>query len=105
VYCCIGRSRKQSSLRKRQQCKWNQWNGFYVVGYHSIMWKQAYLANDNETWVDDFGLVSMMACFAWTKRVGQWTSLDQRLKNESRMHKWGNAKQRLNDKGHNSYWI
>jgi hypothetical protein len=24
VYCCIGRSRKQSSLRKRQQCKWNQ---------------------------------------------------------------------------------
>ena len=24
----------------------------------------------NETWVDDFGLVSIMACFAWTRRVG-----------------------------------
>ena len=23
----------------------------------------------NETWVDDFGLVSIMACFAWTRRV------------------------------------
>jgi hypothetical protein len=23
----------------------------------------------NETWVDDFGLVSIMACFAWTTRV------------------------------------
>ena len=22
-----------------------------------------------ETWVDDFGLVSIMACFAWTRRV------------------------------------
>jgi hypothetical protein len=22
----------------------------------------------NETWVDDFGLTSMMACFAWTKK-------------------------------------
>ena len=24
----------------------------------------------NETWVDGFGLVSIMACFAWTRRVG-----------------------------------
>jgi hypothetical protein len=24
----------------------------------------------NETWVDDFRLVSIMACFAWTRRVG-----------------------------------
>ena len=23
----------------------------------------------NETWVDDFGLVSIMACFAWTRIV------------------------------------
>jgi hypothetical protein len=30
----------------------------------------------NETWVDDFRLVLMMACFAWTKRVGQCTSFD-----------------------------
>jgi hypothetical protein len=31
----------------------------------------------NETWVDGFGLVSIMACFIWTRRVGQWTSFDQ----------------------------
>jgi hypothetical protein len=31
----------------------------------------------NETWVDGFGLVSIMACFAWTRRAGQWTSFDQ----------------------------
>ena len=23
----------------------------------------------NETWVDDFGLVSIISCFAWTRRV------------------------------------
>ena len=23
----------------------------------------------NETWVDDFGLVSIMVCFAWTRKV------------------------------------
>jgi hypothetical protein len=33
----------------------------------------------NETWVDDFELVSIVVCFAWTRRVGQWTSLDQEL--------------------------
>jgi hypothetical protein len=31
----------------------------------------------NETCVDGFGLVSIMAYFAWTRRVGQWTSFDQ----------------------------
>ena len=55
----------------------------------------------NETWVDDFGLVSIMACFAWTRRVGQWTSFDQGLKNESRVYKWENVKQRWNDKADN----
>jgi hypothetical protein len=40
-----------------------------IVGYHCIMWKQACLANINETWVENFGLVSTMACFAWTRRV------------------------------------
>jgi hypothetical protein len=55
----------------------------------------------NETWVDDCGLVLIMACSARIRRVGQWTSLDQGLKNESRVHKWGNVKQRWNDKGDN----
>ena len=45
VYSCIGGLWKQSSSSERQQCKWNLWNGLYVVGYHSIMRKQAYLAN------------------------------------------------------------
>jgi hypothetical protein len=31
----------------------------------------------NKTWVDGFGLVSIMACFTWTRRVRQWTSFDQ----------------------------
>jgi hypothetical protein len=41
----FGRLWKQSSSSIRQQCKWNWWNDFYIVGYHSIMWNQAYLAN------------------------------------------------------------
>jgi hypothetical protein len=54
----------------------------------------------NKTCVDDFELVSIVACFAWTRRVGQWTSLDQGLENESRVYKWGHTKQRSNNKGH-----
>ena len=35
-----------------------------VSGESKHIWQMV-----NETWVDDFGLVSIMACFAWTRRV------------------------------------
>jgi hypothetical protein len=67
-YCHARRLQKQSRLSRRQQCKCNWWNGFFVVGYHSIeskhIWQMA-----NETWVDDFGLVSIMVSFAWVKNA------------------------------------
>jgi hypothetical protein len=43
-------------------------------GSAALIWPLA-----NEIWVDDFELVSIVASFAWTRRVGQWTSLDQEL--------------------------
>jgi hypothetical protein len=55
----------------------------------------------NKTWADDFGLVSIVDCFSWTGRVWYWISVDQVLKNDSRVHKWENIKQRWNDKGDN----
>jgi hypothetical protein len=59
----------------------------------------------NETWVDDFVLVSIVDWFSWTRRVWYWISLNQVLKNDSRVHKWENIKQRWNDKGDNVEWI
>ena len=36
-----------------------------IVSWESKhIWQMA-----KETWVDDYGLVSIMACFAWTKRI------------------------------------
>ena len=36
-----------------------------------VSWESKHIWQmENETWVDDFGLVSIMACFAWTRRVG-----------------------------------
>ena len=49
---------------KGQQCKWSWWNGFYVVGYHSIMKKQAYLANGkwDMSWWFWIGLNNGLLC-------------------------------------------
>jgi len=49
---------------RRQQYKWNWWNGLYVMGYHSIMRKQAYLANDKRDMSERFwiGLKCGLLC-------------------------------------------
>jgi hypothetical protein len=76
MYCCIGRSCKQSTSSKDNNA--NRINEMASMLWDIIasceskhIWQMA-----NETWVDDFELVSIVACFAWTRRVGQWTSLD-----------------------------
>ena len=36
-----------------------------------VLWESKHIWQMvNVTWVDDFRLISIMACFAWTRRVG-----------------------------------
>jgi hypothetical protein len=42
----------------------------YILWDIIVSWESKHIWQMvNKTWVDYFGLVSIMACFAWTKRV------------------------------------
>ena len=102
-YCCIGRSRKQYSSRERQQCKWSWWNSFYVEEYHSIMRKQAYLANIKRdmSWWFWIGLNNGLLCMqeefdSRLALINDWRMSQECISEEI-------PSKCLYDKGHNSY--
>ena len=72
-------------MLKWQQCKWNQWNGFYVVGYHSIMRKQACLATGkwDMSWWFWICLNNDLLCMNKKSLIVDWlwSSIEQYIKN------------------------
>ena len=69
MYCCVGRLWEQSVQAKDNNA--NRINEMASMLWDIIAsWENKHIWQmANETWVDDFGLVSMMACFAWIRRV------------------------------------